>query len=1054
MQKYVRLVLVVSICCFIAISLIPTRALKVKQYQSPAAEDNKNTLSIKTHTMSDSIIVELFFPQPTIIDSQNYHSVEMQDLLRFGAPGEPVLPFKTIKVLIPQGKEFQRIDVAHGNKKLLEGKFNVEYGKTAIPISSKTSIADRQNQEIYSSSDPFPSALFSQASEQYVRGYRILLLTLHPVQYIPKTGELSYFETMTVTINLKETSKTSPWLRNLPKDRMTVQEIADNPEAAETYTITTTQLRPLSVNSSESYDYVIITDSTLNSSFQPLIDWKILKGLNATTVLVEDILSDPDYYGNGLFGDGSQFNDTAARIRNFIRDAYYNWETEYVLLGGDIGIIPKRGTYGFVATDPITVDYSIPCDMYYGALDGSWDNDNDTIFGEGVYSEGSESPQNGTAGEEADFFAEVYIGRAPVTSPVQVENFVNKTLWYEQASDDSYFRKAVMIGEKLDDETQGANSKDLVSDEIPQYTTTRLYERDGSYSRSAVIDAINSGTHILNHDGHTNPDIMMELTRDDVDTLITNTEYFFGYSIGCHAAAFDGDSVIEHFIYNPHGAFAFVGNSRYGWYSPGTTFGTGDQFDRAFFNVLNNTVRNLGKTLQFSKEGFAGSTSNSVRWTYFELNLLGDPETELVTEIMAPTAHFQTNPTAERLSPPILLGVVNITGVARRGTAAGTTFSNFTIEFYRSGQWHSDGISLLNNGHDETTNDMLAIWDTNVVSPGTVDLRLTVKDENGTIGEDRWRVRVEELPAIRVLPKLTETQEGLTFTVSVMITDPVNLFGLDFHMSWNTTLVDYVSHALYIPVEDYWWGILYSPVTITKDNVNQTAGTYWVAAESTSSTPFNKDGTVFDMTFQAIATGACNLEIYSTNLTEKDGTPITHKIADGVVEIAPGVHDVAVTGISLVDTVVGEEYQARIRVTVANEGTYAENFNITVYANGTLINTTQIALSPLNSTTITVIWDTTGWMKGNYTISANATSVLGETDMADNTMVNGTIIITIVGDVDGDRDVDIYDIVRMAGIYGVSQPDPRYDPNCDIDGDGDIDIYDIVAAAGNYGQGT
>jgi len=348
MQKYVRLVLVVSICCFIAISLIPTRALKVKQYQSPAAEDNKNTLSINTHTMPDSIIVELFFPQPTITDSPNYHSVEMQDLLRFGAPGEPVLPFRTIKVLIPQGKEFQRIDVAHGNKKLLEGKFNVEYGKTAMPISSKTSIADRQNQEIYSSSDPFPSVLFSQASEQYVRGYRILLLTLHPVQYIPKTGELSYFETMTVTIDLKETSKTSPWLRNLTKDRMTVQEIADNPEAAETYTITTTQLRPLSVNSSESYDYVIITDSTLNSSFQPLIDWKILKGLNATTVLVEDILSDPDYYGNGLFGDGSQFNDTAARIRNFIRDAYYNWETEYVLLGGDIGIIPKRGTYGFV----------------------------------------------------------------------------------------------------------------------------------------------------------------------------------------------------------------------------------------------------------------------------------------------------------------------------------------------------------------------------------------------------------------------------------------------------------------------------------------------------------------------------------------------------------------------------------------------------------------------------------------------------------------------------------------------------------------------------------
>jgi len=48
--------------------------------------------------------------------------------------------------------------------------------------------------------------------------------------------------------------------------------------------------------------------------------------------------------------------------------------------------------------------------------------------------------------------------------------------------------------------------------------------------------------------------------------------------------------------------------------------------------------------------------------------------------------------------------------------------------------------------------------------------------------------------------------------------------------------------------------------------------------------------------------------------------------------------------------------------------------------------------------------------------------------------------------------VDIFDIVLMAGIYGTTEEDPQYNPNCDIDGDGDIDIYDIVAVAGNYGE--
>ena len=64
----------------------------------------------------------------------------------------------------------------------------------------------------------------------------------------------------------------------------------------------------------------------------------------------------------------------------------------------------------------------------------------------------------------------------------------------------------------------------------------------------------------------------------------------------------------------------------------------------------------------------------------------------------------------------------------------------------------------------------------------------------------------------------------------------------------------------------------------------------------------------------------------------------------------------------------------------------------------------------------------------------------------------GWTYLTLTGDIDGDRDVDIFDIVRMAGVYGVRLPDPRYDPNADTDGDGDIDIFDIVAAAANYGK--
>jgi parallel beta-helix repeat protein len=58
----------------------------------------------------------------------------------------------------------------------------------------------------------------------------------------------------------------------------------------------------------------------------------------------------------------------------------------------------------------------------------------------------------------------------------------------------------------------------------------------------------------------------------------------------------------------------------------------------------------------------------------------------------------------------------------------------------------------------------------------------------------------------------------------------------------------------------------------------------------------------------------------------------------------------------------------------------------------------------------------------------------------------------LAGDADGDGGVDIFDIVRMAGVYGVTFHDLRYDWTCDMNLDGDIDIFDIVIAAGNYGE--
>ncbi|MCK4314031.1 hypothetical protein KAW04_04625, partial [Candidatus Bathyarchaeota archaeon] len=65
--------------------------------------------------------------------------------------------------------------------------------------------------------------------------------------------------------------------------------------------------------------------------------------------------------------------------------------------------------------------------------------------------------------------------------------------------------------------------------------------------------------------------------------------------------------------------------------------------------------------------------------------------------------------------------------------------------------------------------------------------------------------------------------------------------------------------------------------------------------------------------------------------------------------------------------------------------------------------------------------------------------------------IDGTVTIVYPGDVDADKDIDIYDVVKITGIYRSKYGDPQFKPNSDLDCNGEIQIYDVVMCTGNYG---
>jgi len=164
--------------------------------------------------------------------------------------------------------------------------------------------------------------------------------------------------------------------------------------------------------------------------------------------------------------------------------------------------------------------------------------------------------------------------------------------------------------------------------------------------------------------------------------------------------------------------------------------------------------------------------------------------------------------------------------------------------------------------------------------------------------------------------------------------------------------------------------------------------------------------------------------------------------------------DIAVTNLTIChgQTVIPQNRTRYINVTVTNEGPTDETFTLTVHWNTTnVIASTSVSLLVGETKIVTFIWNPNQPRYMNYTLSAYATPVPGEIDIADNTFVGDTVTIVYPGDVDADKDIDIYDVVKITGIYASKYGDPQFKPNSDLDCNGKIQIYDVVMCTGHYG---
>jgi len=653
------------------------------------------------------------FARPVVKLVDGYHVVSMENAWSFGAPGEPVLPIVGARLLVAPGERVVDVRVVPGEKVVLGAGYLVEPGQRQYPLSFTGPI--QAIEPAYGGSSTFPGRLNDEPLFGLFRGYGIANVALHPVEYAPADGSLAWYRSLTVELTTEpDTDVLAEARRDIRHDETTLDRVStmvDNGNDAVQYTLLErSALDSRALDPALAYKYIIITTESWDDYLTTFAAFETQRGFKAGIYLKSWIVA--NYTGA----------DEQAKIRAFITDAYNTWNIDYVLLVGDaretVGI-PHRGLYANGYGD---IDTDIPADIYYSAINGTWNTDGDSYFGE--------------PGEE-DYYPEVAIGRAAVSTVAHIQNFVAKTMRYLNSPIVGESQKALMVGELLWSSplTYGDTYKEEVrlGSSANGYTTVgflpgtmtvgQLYDSQGTWSKAALISLMENGMNIVNHLGHCNVTYAMKMDNPDIasfDNDGTVHSLNFVYSQGCYCGSFDNrttsvgsytsDCFAEEFTGDDDGAVSVIMNSRYGWGDPGGTDGSSQYFDREFFDAFyGEHLWDIGTANDDSRTDCIWSINYGAnRWCYYELNVFGDPAMHLWTA--SPTAMTVSHPSAVIVGQPDM----DVTVLAG-GAVAGARVTIWTDDYstYGTGVTNAAGYVQLHP---------------NATAPGTLHIKAWAHD--------------------------------------------------------------------------------------------------------------------------------------------------------------------------------------------------------------------------------------------------------------------------------------------------------------------------------------
>jgi hypothetical protein len=587
---------------------------------------------------SGTIEKTYYFSAYKIEKTGHFYRILFPGSLLSGLPGEPVLPYIQVALMLPPGESATDIEIKGEDEKVIPGVYELVPQQEVSPLSEEKPGKFLRKESVYRQTRDYPDEPGGKLFTQYLNGYAFALSCFTPVKYIPNTGTISFYRKMTVRITTRSSRQSVAALKNLSGSEAVISRIShfcQNSGMISRY--------QLPHSPSTAYNYLIIAPAIFQNEFQAFINMYAGKGIICHLKTVEEISS-------SVSGD-----DLQERIRNYIIQEYQNSGIAYVLLAGNPTLLPSRGFYCYVQSGGGYSDNSIPADLYYSGLDGNYDASADHTYGE--------------VDDAPDLLPDISIGRFPVNDTSELRRLLHKTISYLTNPVPGEITKPLMVGEFLygDPFTMGGPYMDLLINDhtdngyfthgFPSASNTikKLYDTvtpSGgvwNWSPSLLLQRINEGRSFIHHNGHANTSYMLRLNLSDITNqnfaqingIIHN--YQLLYTQGCYDGSFDiSGCIASKALTINNWLVGGIFNSRYGWFNEGTTEGPSEHLQREFVSAIyNDTIqeKHLGTAHMISKIKTAPWVTlpgewepGARRWVQYDCNVLGDPALEIWTE--------------------------------------------------------------------------------------------------------------------------------------------------------------------------------------------------------------------------------------------------------------------------------------------------------------------------------------------------------------------------------------------------------------------------------------